>query len=287
MGLTRLHILHLYLCKHALNVKSAIKKLYKLCSLKDFIVNVLRKITHPLSFEASLATRWIFVSAANTPRSIFKSSWPSEKKSEGPRCHRSIHSDYVVSIWQMSHVKWHFPFAFAPVEKEKKKQSIRQMDGWQNYCISFSFSEMEESRGQRLFTKTTWDGAAEFQALRMINGSANPVGLPAQMRTQLIAVRNTLAWMERKCRGATAKKRARLLLWTPSRLLLTRVHSVSINHGLLTAETALSHQHAIDWVTDSILTTLAPGSNEAPFFFFFKLSYHLEPHRKWKPDGWG
>lgn len=126
-------------------------------------------------------------------------------------------------------------------------------------------------------------GAAAFQALRMINGFANPVGLQAQMRMELIAVRNTLAWMERKCRRAAAKKRAQLLIWTPSWLLLTRVHSVSINHGLLTAETALSHQHAIDWVTDSILTTLAPSSNEAPFF---KLSYHLEPHRKWKPDGW-
>lgn len=141
-----------------------------------------------------------------------------------------------------------------------------------------------KSRGQWMFTTTTWDGALQFQALRMINGFANPVRLQIQMTTELIAVRNTLAWMERKCRRAVAKKRGRSLLWTPSWLLLTRVQSVSINHSVLTAETALSHQHAIDWVTDSILTTLALGSNEAPFL---KLSYHLETPRKWKPDGRG
>lgn len=208
---------------------------------------------------------------------------PWKKKPRGPCCHHSIHSNYVVTIWQMSHVKWHFPFAFTPVEK---KQSDRQTDGWQDLKTTVSPSHLVKWKepGRWLFTETTWDGAVDFQALRMINGFANPVGLQTQMRMELIAVRNTLAWMERKCRRAAAKrkKRAHLLLWTPSWRLLTRVHSVSINHALLTAETALSHQHAIDWVTDSILTTLAPGSNEAPFV---KLSNHLEPHRKWKPDG--
>lgn len=34
------------------------------------------------------------------------------------------------------------------------------------------------------------------------------------------------------------------------------VHRLSINQGLLTAETTLSHQHAISWVTDSTPTTL-------------------------------
>lgn len=127
------------------------------------------------------------------------------KKSKRPCCHHSIHSNYVVTIWQMRHVKWHFPFAFTPVEK---KQSIRQMDGWQNLKTTVSPSHLVKWRepGQWLFTKTTWDGAAEFQALRMINGFANPVGLQTQMRTELIAVRNTLAWMERKCRRAAAKK---------------------------------------------------------------------------------
>lgn len=70
-----------------------------------------------------------------------------------------------------------------------------------------------------------------------------------------------------------------MLLWTW--LLVTAVHSVSINHGLLTAKTALSHQHAIDWVTDSIQTTLALGSNEA-LFFFFLFSYHLENFQEMK-----
>lgn len=34
------------------------------------------------------------------------------------------------------------------------------------------------------------------------------------------------------------------------------VHRLSINQGLLTAETTLSHQHAISRLTDSALTTL-------------------------------
>lgn len=178
-----------------------------------------------------------------------------------------------------------FPFRLHTCREKAKHPTDGWMAGPQNYCISpLVLVEMEKSRGQWLFTKTTWDGAAEFQALRMINGFANPVGLQTQMRTELIAVRNTLAWMEKKMQASRGQKRARLLLWTPRWLLLTRVHSVSINHGLLTAETALSHQHAIDWVTDSILTTLAPSSNETPFF---KLFYHLAAHRKWKPDGWG
>lgn len=114
----------------------------------------------------------------------------------------------VVSMWQMSHVKWHFPFAFTPVQEKAKHVA----DGWmaepQIYCIAFSFGEMEKSRrASDYLQKTTRDGAAEFQAPRMINGFTNPVGLQTQMRTELIAVRNTLAWMERKCRRAVAKKR--------------------------------------------------------------------------------
>ena len=63
-----------------------------------------------------------------------------------------------------------------------------------------------------------------------------------------------------------AKKRTQLSLWTLAWLFWpSRVHLATINHWLLTAETARSHQHAIVWVTYSILTTLAPSSNEAPF----------------------
>lgn len=58
-----------------------------------------------------------------------------------------------------------------------------------------------------MFTTTTWDGAVEFQALRMINGFANPVGLQTQMRTELIAVRNALAWMEKENAGKPQPKK--------------------------------------------------------------------------------
>lgn len=109
-------------------------------------------------------------------------------------------------MWQMRHVKSHFPFAFTPVELQ---QSVWQRNWWQSLKTTVSPFHLVKRKepGQRLFTKTTWDGAAEFQALRMINGFANPVGLQTQMRTELIAVRTTLAWMERKCRRATAKKK--------------------------------------------------------------------------------
>lgn len=147
----------------------------------------------------------------------------------------------------------------------KKKQSKWQKDGWQNLKTTVLPSHLEKWKelDRWLFTKPTWDGAVELQALRMINGFANLAGLQTQMRTELIAMRNILAWRKRKCRHATAKEKKKggqLLLWTPSELLLTRVQLVSINHGLLTAETTLSHQHAIDWMTDSILTTLVSDS---------------------------
>lgn len=121
-----------------------------------------------------------------------------------------------------------------------------------------------------------------FQAPRMINDFANPVGLQTRTSTELIALQNILAWNGEKMQTSRGQKRAQWLLWTLSWLLLTRVHSMSINHGLLTAETGLSHQHAIDWVTDSIPTTLAPPvQTRLPFL---KLSYHLGLYRKWKPD---
>lgn len=81
-------------------------------------------------------------------------------------------------------------------------------DRWQDHKILYLplIWWNGRSRGQWMFITTTWDRAVEFQALRMINGSANPGGLQTQMRTELIAVWNTLAWVERKCSELRPKK---------------------------------------------------------------------------------
>lgn len=90
------------------------------------------------------------------------------------------------------------------------------------------------------------------------------------MRTQLIAVQSSLAWWGKMqslppslspSRSLCWKKEALLRLWGCDLPLLPTslpagVHWLSINQELLTAETTLSHQHAISWVTDSTLTTL-------------------------------
>lgn len=136
-----------------------------------------------------------------TPNPNKLTHWKKKKKSKGPCCQQSIHSSYVVTIWQMSQVKWHFPFAFTPVAKT---QSFRQMDGWQDLKTAVSRSHLVKWKelGQWLFTQTTWAWAVNLQALRMINGFANPVGLQTQMRMELIAVRNTLAWNGKKMQAS-------------------------------------------------------------------------------------
>lgn len=183
----------------------------------------------------------------------------------------------------MSHEKWHFPFAFTPVEKKAKQVTEGWMANLKTTILPSHLVKWKEL-DRWLFTKPTWDGAATLQALRMINGFANLARLQTQMRTELIAMWNTLAWRKRKCRHAkathTKKKLGHLLLWTPKGPLLTRVQLVSINHGLLTAETTLSHQHAMDWMTDSILNTLGPDSGGV-FLFNLPPSW---THRKWKPS---
>lgn len=70
------------------------------------------------------------------------------------------------------------------------------------------------------------------------------------------------------------KKEALLRLWgCDLRLLPTSlpagVHRLSINQGLLTAETTLSHQHAISWVTDSTPTTLHSQFKQSCFLLCF------------------
>lgn len=94
------------------------------------------------------------------------------------------------------------------------------------------------------------------------------------MRTPLIAVQSSLAWWG-KCSHclclsvllalfALLKKRKALLRLRSCELPLlptslpAGVHWLSINQELLIAETTLSHQHAISWVTDSTPTTLNP-----------------------------
>lgn len=93
------------------------------------------------------------------------------------------------------------------------------------------------------------------------------------MRTQLIAVQSSLAWWGKmqalplspspspSLSSLCWKKEALLRLWGCDLPLLPTslpagVHRLSINQELLTAETTLSHQHAISWVTDSTPTTL-------------------------------
>lgn len=81
-----------------------------------------------------------------------------------------------------------------------------------------------------------------------------------------------------------AKKEALLRWWGCDLPLLptslpTGVHWLSINQRLLTAETTLSHQHAISWVTDSTLTTLHPRFKEScsPLCFLFALTLTPSP----------
>lgn len=113
------------------------------------------------------------------------------------------------------------------------------------------------------------------------------------MRTQLIAVQSSLAWwgkMQARPLSLSLslsplslsplslslslcwkkkKKMEALLRWWGCDLPLfptslpAGVHRLSINQRLLTAETTLSHQHAISWVTDSTLTTLHPQFKES------------------------
>lgn len=99
-----------------------------------------------------------------------------------------------------------FPFRLTPIWK---KRSAWQTDGRQSLPTTASplIWWNTKSRGQPMFIPTTWDGALRFQAPRMINGSANPAGRPTQTRTELIAVRNTLAWRQRKCRRALANRK--------------------------------------------------------------------------------
>lgn len=98
-----------------------------------------------------------------------------------------------------------------------KKQSVRQTDGRmagpQNYCISPSHlvGKGKEAGANDCLQKkkTTWDRASQLQALRMINGFANPAGLQTQMRTELIAVRNTFGMNGKKNAGRRASERPR------------------------------------------------------------------------------
>lgn len=85
------------------------------------------------------------------------------------------------------------------------------------------------------------------------------------MRTELIAVQSSLAWMKKMQGRAPAQKGPCCrsdpqLAFSPA-----GVHLLSINHRLLTAQTALSHQHAISWVTGSISTTLGPHFKHSCF----------------------
>lgn len=105
------------------------------------------------------------------------------------------------------------------------------------------------------------------------------------MRTQLIAVQSSLAWWGKMLPLPSSlglplplcsvrKTEGLLRLWggdLPFRptSLPAGVQWLSINQGLLTAETTLSHQHAISWVTDSTLTALHPQ---------FKQSCSQPPH---------
>lgn len=85
------------------------------------------------------------------------------------------------------------------------------------------------------------------------------------MRTELIAVQSSLAWMKKMQGRAPAQKGP--CCRSDPRLAFSPagVHLLSINHRLLTAQTALSHQHAISWVTDSISTTLGPHFKHSCF----------------------
>lgn len=80
----------------------------------------------------------------------------------------------------------------------------------------------------------------------MMGKNAAPAFLSQSLSLSLCSVKN---------------KEALLWLWGCDLPLLPTslpagVHWLSINQGLLTAETTLSHQHAISWVTDSTPTTL-------------------------------
>ncbi len=85
------------------------------------------------------------------------------------------------------------------------------------------------------------------------------------MRTELIAVQSSLAWMKKMQGRAPAQKGPRCCSDPQLAFAPAGVHLLSINHRLLTAETALSHQHAISWVTDSISTTLGPHFKHSCF----------------------
>lgn len=110
-----------------------------------------------------------------------------------------------------------------------------------NYCISSHLVKHEELRPARVYTNYLRRGALQFQAPRMINGCANSAGRPTQTRTELIAVRNTLACRQRKCRRALARG-GRGGGWggccseLQVGVCLQEFTPVSINHRLLTAE---------------------------------------------------
>lgn len=181
-----------------------------------------------------------------------------------------------------------FPFCLTPVWK---KQSAWQTDGRQSLQTTASplIWWNVKSRGQPMFIPTTWDSALQFQAPRMINGFANPAGRPTQTRTELIAVRNTLAWRQRKCRRALANRKKKKIEKKKGPGCCSELQvgfcwqeftPVSINHSALAAETALSHQHAIEWVTDSILTALARFKRD-PFKTLPASSNSQEMETRW------
>lgn len=150
----------------------------------------------------SLATYRIFFSLARTQ----SKSRLSKKKKQGARS-SSLYSLQLCSYHMTNEpCEMTFPFRLHTCREKAKHPT----DGWMAEPSKLLYPPLIwwkwKEPGQWLFTKTTWDGAAEFQAPRMINGFANPVGLQTQMRTELIAVRNALAWMERKRRRAAAKK---------------------------------------------------------------------------------
>lgn len=170
----------------------------------------------------------VFFGSALTLHCKSYSHWPSVK-SRKSCCHHSICSA-VFTRWQMSRMKWRFPFTQLQSAWQTNGQTAEPPKDCIRSCLVKS--------GPTDFTKrcylipTTGDVALQFQAPRMISESDNPVGRPTQTRTELIAARNTLPWRLRKCRRALANRkknvnnrRARLLLWTPSWLLLPRLES--------------------------------------------------------------
>lgn len=153
------------------------------------------------------------------------------------------------------------------------------MAGPQNYCISPSHlvgKGKEAGANACLRKKPTWDGASQLQALRMINGFANPAGLQTQMRTELIAVRNTFGMNGKKNAGrrASGQERARLQLLN-SKLAFAYKSSLGV-HKSPTAyswncpESSTCNRLSDRFHPDYISLRFKRGSFFFFFFFFFK-----------------